>query len=121
MSEDSYLLAEELPVDLAIAEEMVAELDSYLVGNDLYRTVMARTGRGELKLQMSGGDLLSRLHRPGKSGIALSAPNRRGWTQCSNPLTAIYSLRTRLHERLSADEGQARQPALVFDECQEDR
>ncbi len=54
---------------------MVAELDQYLVGNDLYRTVMARTGNGELKLQMSGGDLLSRLHRLQGERDALSAAN----------------------------------------------
>ena len=123
MSEDSYLLAEEPPVDLAIAEEMVAELDSYLVGNDLYRTVMARTGRGELKLQMSGGDLLSRLHRLQGERDALSAAEQARLDAVQQSADrAIYSLRTRFHERLGR-EMKARLDSLrwYLDECQEDR
>jgi hypothetical protein len=56
-------MAEAPAVDLAITEEYVRELEEYLIRDELYRTVIVRTPKGDQKLQMCGGDLLARLHR----------------------------------------------------------
>ncbi len=124
MSEkNSYLLAEEPTVDLAIAEAMVAELEAYIVGNDLYRTVIVRTDRGDQKLQMSGGDLLARLHRLQGERDALSSAEQARLDAVQKAAdSAIYSLRTRFHERLGR-EMKARLDSLrwYLDECHEDR
>ncbi|MEZ4718746.1 MAG: hypothetical protein R2851_22025 [Caldilineaceae bacterium] len=63
MATDSHVLAEDPAVDLTLAAAMTAELEEYIVKSDLYRTVIARTPRGDEKITMTGGDLLTRLHR----------------------------------------------------------
>lgn len=123
MSENSYLLAEEPRADLAIAEAMTAELEDYIVGNDLYRTIIARTPRGDEKLQMSGGDLLARLHRlQGERAVLDAGERTRLDTVQQAANRTIYSLRTRFHERLGR-EMRARLDSLrwYLDECHEDR
>mgnify|MGYP005863519233 CR=1 FL=1 len=63
MTNGSTVLAEDPGVDLAIAEAMVAELEEYIIKEELYRTLIVRTSAGDQNVRMTGGDLLARLHR----------------------------------------------------------
>jgi len=63
VQKSSYVLAEEPAVDLVILQAMAAELDRYLVANELYRTVAVPLSSGLQKVQMTGADLLTRMHR----------------------------------------------------------
>ncbi len=123
MTKDSYLLAEEPAVDLAVAEAMAAELEEYLVKDDLYRTVIARTPRGEIRVRMTGGDLLSRLLRLQGERDRLTPEEQARLDALQQQVdSVIYSLRHRFHERLQR-EMKARLDSLrwFLDECREDR
>ena len=123
MSGSSYLMAEEPPVDLAIAEAMAQELEDYIVGNELYRTLIVRTPQENQKLQMSGGDFLARLHRLQGERDVLSAEERSRLDAVQQSANAtIHSLRTRFNERLGR-EMKARLDSLrwFLDECADNR
>ena len=123
MSQNSYLLAEEPGVDLSITEAMVQELEDYIVGNDLYRTLIARTANGDQKLQMSGGDFLARLHRlQGERDVLTPGEQKRLDAAQQRADSTIYSLRTRFHERLGR-EIKARLDSLrwYLDDCRDSR
>ena len=114
MSQFSHVIAEDPAVDLAIAEAMAAELEAYVVNDELYRTVIATTARGDERLKMTGGDLLARLHRLQGERAQLSPDQlaRLDRVQSSVDET-IHSLRTRFHERLEREVG-ARVDALKW-------
>jgi hypothetical protein len=117
------LKIEEPGTDLVIAEAMVAELEEYIIKDDLYRTVFVRTPDGDLSLQMTGGDLLTRLHRLQSETAALSADQRQRLDTVQRQADAvIHSLRTRFHQRLQR-EMKVRLDALrwYMDELDDDR
>ncbi len=123
MSQSSHVLAEDPAVDLAIAQEMVEELETYIVNDDLYRTVIVRTPRGDEKLTMTGGDLLSRLHRLQSERDLLTPEQQATLDEVQSKADAtIYSLNTRFNQRLER-ELKARLDSLrwFLDECGEDR
>lgn len=47
--------------ELSILEALAGELEDYITGDEVYRTVQIDAGRGKRKFKMSGGDLLARL------------------------------------------------------------
>lgn len=101
MTRTSYLVAGDPVGELAIAETMAKELEDYIINNDLYRTIVARTPEGDQRLQMTGGDLLSRLYRLQAQRAALSPDQQARLDSVQKAVeTTIYSLRTRFHERL---------------------
>ncbi|NJN80887.1 MAG: hypothetical protein HC802_00380 [Caldilineaceae bacterium] len=122
MSKTSYVLAEEPAVDLAIAEAFANELEEYIVGENLYRTMIVRTPRWDENLQMTGGDLLTRLRRL-QGERALLAPEDETRLDAVQKLaeTTIYSLRSRFHQRLQR-EAKARLSSLKWflDDCAQD-
>ncbi len=123
MSKPSYLMAEDPATDLAIAEAMVAELEEYIVKDELYRTLIVRTANGEENVRMTGGDLLARLHRlQGERADLAPALQQRLDAAQSAADAAIRSLRGRFHQRLHR-EMKARLDSLrwFLDECDEDR
>jgi hypothetical protein len=101
MSQDSHVLAPDPAVDLAVTEAMVEELEQYIIKEDLYRTVITRTPQGEVRVQMTGGDLLTRLFRLNaeKAGLAPSLQQRID-AVTKNAEQTIYSLKSRFHARL---------------------
>ena len=104
MTKLDTVIAPDPAVDLAIVEEMVGELEDYIVKDEVYRTIRARTPDGVQAVQMSGGDLLARLHRLGAEAPALAASMRqRIETIAAQAATIIYSLRTRFHQRLERE------------------
>jgi hypothetical protein len=119
----SYLMAEDPGTDLEIAEAMVAELEEYIVKDDLYRTLIIHTSSGDQNVRMTGGDLLARLHRlQGERASLPPAQQARLDAAQKSADTIIYSLRTRFHARLQR-EMKARLDSLrwYLDECDEDR
>lgn len=114
MSVDSRVVAETPASDLAIVREMVSELENYIVNEDLYRTISVRLPTGDVRLQMTGGDLLTRLHRLDKERSRLSAQERAEMDALQQEAERIiYSLRTRFNQRLGR-ELKARTDALKW-------
>ena len=115
MSQSSHVLAEDPAVDLAIAQEMVEELETYIVNDDLYRTVIVRTPRGDEKLTMTGGDLLSRLHRLQSERDLLTPEQQATLDEVQSKADAtIYSLNTRFNQRLERElKARSGQPEVV--------
>jgi hypothetical protein len=118
----SLVVAEDPTVDLQIAEAMAAELEDYIIKDDLYRTVLVRTSAGDQNLQMTGGDLLTRLHRLRSERDRLP-PNLQTRIDAVDKAVrdTIYSLRTRFHARLQR-EMKARLDSLKWflDDCGQD-
>lgn len=123
MKNPSYLMAEDPETDLEIAEAMVAELEDYIIENELYRTLIVHTAAGDENMCMTGGALLSRLHRlQGERSELPPALQQRLDAAQSKANRVIHSLRGRFHERLQR-EMRARLDSLrwFLDECYEDR
>ena len=119
MSKTNYVVAEEPATDLAVLETMVGELEEYIFKNELYRTVQVRTPSGDQMLQMSGGDLLTRIFRLAAERDRLTSDQQARFDRARKQAEAtIYSLRTRFHERLNR-EVKARLDTLnwFLDEC----
>lgn len=115
----SYLVAEDPAADLQIAEAMAQELEDYLVKEELYRTVIVRVGSADQALQMTGGDLLTRLHRLQSVRNELATPLQTRIDALEQSARAtIYSLRGRFHDRLKR-EMKARLDSLKWflDDC----
>jgi len=122
MSKSNYVLAEDPATDLAVLETLADELEEYIVKDELYRTVRVSTPAGDQMIQMSGGDLLTRLFRLSGERDKLSLDQQaRLDSKRAQVEKTIYSLRTRFHERL-AREVKARLDALSWflDECASD-
>lgn len=104
MPMDSHVLAENPAVDLAIAQAMAEELEEYIIKEDLYRTVIVRAPGGEVRVQMTGGDLLTRLHRLAGERTRLSAAQQATLDEVTQSAErTIYSLKTRFHQRLQRE------------------
>jgi hypothetical protein len=101
MSSVSKLVAGDPLHDLEIAEAMVGELEDYIVGDDLYRTVVMHTGRGDERLNMSGANLLTRLYQLSaqREQLPPELHVRADGVQVEAD-AIIYSLKTRFDERL---------------------
>ncbi len=122
MSKSNYVLAEEPAVDLAVLEAFAAELDEYIVKDELYRTVRVHLPSGDQMLQMSGGDLLTRIFRlSAERDRMIPEQQARFDAARSTAEKTIYSLRTRFHQRLQR-EVKARLDSLTWflDECASD-
>lgn len=101
MSLESHVVAENPSTDLQIVKEMVSELENYIVNDDLYRTVTVRTHGGDARLQMTGGDLLTRLYRLSRERALLSSQEQQTLDQLQIEADKIiYSLKSRFQARL---------------------
>ena len=119
MAQGSHVLVEDPGVDLEIAEAEAAELEQYIVREDVYRTLIVRSSSGDQNIRMTGGDLLARLHRLQHERAALDA-NQQSRLDAAQQQTdsTIYAYKTRFHQRLHR-EMKARLNTLkwFFDEC----
>ena len=118
----SQVIADDPQTDLEIAEAMTAELEDYIVKDDLYRTLFAHTSAGEQRIVMTGGDLLARLHRLRSTRDQYSPEMQRRIKAVSEKADAIiYSLKTRFKRRLLR-EMKARLDSLKWylDDCTSD-
>lgn len=104
MNRESHVLAPDPAVDLAVTEAMVEELEAYIIKEELYRTVITRTPQGEVRVQMTGGDLLTRLHRLNAEKAQLPpALQQRVETVTAEAERIVYSLKGRFHARLQRE------------------
>lgn len=104
MTQGSRVLAETPEVDLAVLAAEIEELEDYIIKGDIYRTVRVQTPAGVQTVQMSGGDLLSRLYRLEGERERLSAEQRsRSKDLALVARSTIYSLRTRFHDLLKRE------------------
>lgn len=123
MAASSILVAADPAVDLAVADTLASELEAYLVGDQLYRTVFVQTQAGRQSLQMTGGELLARLYRLQHDRANLSPAQQTKLDEVQQRTdTTIYSLRTRFRQRLQR-EAKARLSSLKWflDDCRSDR
>lgn len=123
MLKTSVLMAQEPTTDLVIVEAMADELETYIVANELYRTLSLRTAEGNQTLQMTGADLLTRLYRlQGERNLLSAADQARLDAVQTRVDNTIYSLRNRFQERLQR-EIKARLDSLKWflDDCLADR
>ena len=122
MSKSNYVLAEEPAVDLAVLEAFAAELEEYIIKDELYRTVRVHLPAGDQMIQMSGGDLLTRIFRLSAERERLTPEQQARFDAARSAAEKIiYSLRTRFHQRLLR-EIKARLDSLnwFLDECSSD-
>ena len=122
MSKSNYVLAEEPAVDLAVLEAFAAELEEYVIKDELYRTVRVHLPAGDQMIQMSGGDLLTRIFRLAAERDQLTPEQQVRFDAARGAAEKIiYSLRTRFHQRLQR-EIKARLDSLnwFLDECSSD-
>ena len=122
MARDSRLMGGDPVVDLELVEAMVAELEDYIIKNDVDRTLTVRPSQGDENIRMTGGDLLARLHRlQGERDALTPAQQARLDAAQKAAETTIYSLRTRFHQRLQR-EMKARLDSLrwFLDDCRSD-
>ncbi|MFN8464256.1 MAG: hypothetical protein U0X20_01835 [Caldilineaceae bacterium] len=122
MSKSNYVLAEEPAVDLAVLEAFAAELEEYIIKDELYRTVRVHLPAGDQMIQMSGGDLLTRIFRLSAERERLTPEQQARFDAARSAAEKIiYSLRTRFHQRLQR-EIKARLDSLnwFLDECSSD-
>ena len=104
MAKNNYVMAVDPEVDLAILEALNGELEEYCVGNDLYRTVRVQTPEGVQMIQMSGGDVLTRIFRlAGEVGQLTPDQQHRFQAVRTQAEKTIYSLRTRFHALLNRE------------------
>ena len=100
--------------ELAILEAMAREMEAYIAGNEVYRTLMVNTGAGNRQFKMSGGDVLARADALRAAQAELnSADNERLAAAISQVEQSIYALRSRFHELLRR-ELKSRQGALQW-------
>ena len=123
MSKTNYVLAEDPAVDLALAQAMAEELEDYLVKDDLFRQMTVRTPAGDQRPQMSGSDLLVRLHRLHGERDSLTSAQRATLDQVQASVDAtIKTLRTRFLERLERDmKSRLNSLRWFIDDCRQDR
>ncbi|MFN3331543.1 MAG: hypothetical protein ACK47M_03380 [Caldilinea sp.] len=100
----SHLLAETPQVDLAVVAAEVDELEEYIIKGDVYRTLRVQTPSGTQMVQMSAGDLLTRLYRLESMREQLAPEERsRAKDLALTARSTIYSLRTRFHDLLKRE------------------
>ncbi len=123
MTQSNYVLAEDPAVDLALVQAMAEELEDYLVKDDLFRQMTVRTPAGDQRPQMSGSDLLVRLHRLHGERDKLTPAQQTALDQVQTSVDAtIHSLRTRFLERLERDmKSRLNSLRWFIDDCRQDR
>jgi hypothetical protein len=123
MTRLSTTVAAEPAIDLAVVREMASEFEKYIVGDDVYRTLIVKSHRGEEMVKSSGGDLLARLHKVGAQYDELTPEQQHELENLRRRLDESFrDYRSRFHELL-AREAKARLNSLKWflDECRQDR
>ena len=104
MAQRSHVLAETPEIDLAVLAAEVAELEEYIIKGEVYRTLRVPTASGVQQVQMSGGDVLTRLFRLEGERELLPVDQRSRVKELAlQARSTIYSLRTRFHDLLKRE------------------
>lgn len=104
MSQKSHVLAESPAVDIAVLGAEIDELEDYIIADEVYRTVRVVTPSGAQMVQMSGGDMLTRLFRLQGERERLPVDQRSQVKDLAlRAESTAYSLRTRFHDLLQRE------------------
>ena len=104
MPQASHVLAEDPSVDIAVLGAEVDELEEYIVAGEVYRTLRVAMSGGAQMVQMSGGDLLTRLFRlRGECERLPTAQCSQVKDLAARAESTAYSLRTRFHDLLQRE------------------
>lgn len=123
MANGSTVWVEDPSTDLEIVEGIVPLLEDYIIKDEVYRTVIVPTSKGDQNIRMTGGDLLARLHRLNDERDNLTPAQQQRFDAAQQQAEqTIRSYRTRFNERLLR-EMKARLDSLrwFFDDCGADR
>jgi hypothetical protein len=123
MTKLSTTIAAEPAVDLAVVREMANEFDKYIVGDEVYRTLIVKSHRGEEMVKSSGGDLLARLHKLDAQYDELTPEQQHELQNLRRRIDELFrDYRSHFHALL-ARETKARLNSLKWflDECRQDR
>lgn len=109
--------------DLAVVREMANELQDYLLGDEVYYTLVVVTSQGEERIQSSCGDLLARLHKLAGQSKLLSPAQRDELSSIHRRIDATTKTMEVRYHGLIIREVRARLNSLQWylDDCDEDR
>lgn len=109
--------------DLAVVREMANELQDYLLGDEVYHTLVVITFQGEERIQSSCGDLLARLHKLAGQSKLLSQAQQDELTSIHRRIDATLQTMQSRYFALMLREERARLNSLEWflDDCDEDR
>ena len=109
--------------DMAVVREMANELQDYLLGNDVYYTLVVVTSQGEERIQSSCGDLLARLHKLDGQSKLLTPAQRDGLISIHRRIDATTKTMQVRYHALIEREVRARLNSLQWflDDCEEER
>ena len=119
----STVIAAPPATDLAVVQEMAAQLDEYIARGDVYRTIALRTPWGEERVQSSGGDLLTRLHKLSAQSDALTNSQRQALADARAQIADTTGRLLVPYRALLLREAKARLNSLnwFLDDCEENR
>ena len=108
--------------DIAVAREMANELQDYLLGTEVYYTLVVVTAQGEERIQSSCGDLLTRLHRLEGQSKLLTPAQREELVAIRRRIDATTKTMVVRYNALMEREARARLNSLQWylDDCDED-
>ncbi|MFZ1752372.1 MAG: hypothetical protein WBO46_10985 [Caldilineaceae bacterium] len=108
--------------DMAVVREMANEMQDYLMGEEVYRTLIVVTAQGEERIQSSCGDLLARLHKLEGQNKLLTAAQRDELVSIRRRLDATTQSLQARYQGLIVREIRARLNSLQWylDDCDED-
>lgn len=108
--------------DMAVVREMANELQDYLLGNEVYHTLVVVTSQGEERIQSSCGDLLARLHKLDGQSKLLTPAQREELSSIRRRMDATTKTMQARYFGLMERETRARLNSLQWylDDCDED-
>lgn len=107
---------------MAVVREMANELQDYLLGTEVYHTLVVVTSQGEERIQSSCGDLLARLHKLDGQSNLLTPAQREELVSIRRRLDATTKAMQSRYQALMEREARARLNSLQWylDDCEED-
>ncbi len=124
----STVIAAAPETDLAVVEAMAEQFESYILGGQVYRTVVVptpgdRRGAAARQVQSSGGDVLARLHKLAAQSELLSREQAQRVAEARGAIEKATARLPSHYQALLLREARARLNSLnwFLDDCSENR
>ncbi len=124
----STVIAAAPETDLAVVEAMAEQFESYILGGQVYRTVVVptpgdRRGAAARPVQSSGGDVLARLHKLAAQSELLSREQAQRVAEARGAIEKATARLPSHYQALLLREARARLNSLnwFLDDCSENR
>ncbi len=124
----STVIAAAPETDLAVVEAMAEQFESYILGGQVYRTVVVptpgdRRGVAARPVQSSGGDVLARLHKLAAQSELLSREQAQRVAEARGAIEKATARLPSHYQALLLREARARLNSLnwFLDDCSENR